>query len=60
MFDLLPATLLTRRLGLNRRQGSLVRIARVVGWMAHAMEQFHGRELVRPHTDYAGELPAPD
>jgi citrate synthase len=30
----------------------------VVGWIAHAMEQYHERDLVRPHVPYAGDLPS--
>lgn len=54
----LPAQLLARKVGLRHNQSALLRIARVVGWVAHAMEQFHERDLVRPHAAYAGELPA--
>jgi citrate synthase len=49
--------LVGRRLGLREDQGVLTRLARVSGWIAHAMEQYHGRELVRPHAAYAGVLP---
>jgi citrate synthase len=54
----LPAQLLARKIGLRHNQSALLRIARVVGWVAHAMEQFHERDLVRPHAAYAGELPS--
>jgi len=53
----LPSQLVGRRAGLRQDQGALLRLARVVGWIAHAMEQYHGRELVRPHAAYAGVLP---
>ena len=55
-FVLLSA-FLSRKIGLDRRHGSLVRVARVAGWIAHALEQYHGRDLVRPHAPYAGRLP---
>ena len=55
----LPALFLERRLGLLADQSTLLRVARVVGWIAHAMEQFYDRELVRPHADYTGVLPEP-
>jgi citrate synthase len=54
----LPAQLLARKVDLRHNQSALLRSARVVGWVAHAMEQFHERDLVRPHAAYAGELPA--
>lgn len=53
----LPAQLVGRQVGLRHDQGALIRMARVVGWIAHAMEQYHERDLVRPHAAYAGELP---
>ena len=53
----LPAQVLARKVDLRHNQSALLRIARVVGWIAHAMEQYHERELVRPHATYAGELP---
>jgi citrate synthase len=54
----LVSAFLSRKIGLDRRHGSLVRVARVAGWIAHALEQYHGRDLVRPHAPYAGRLPA--
>jgi citrate synthase len=53
----LPVLMVGRQVGLRLDQGALVRMARVVGWIAHAMEQYHERDLVRPHASYAGELP---
>ncbi|MBS0332583.1 MAG: citrate synthase, partial [Proteobacteria bacterium] len=53
----LPSQVLAHVLGMRAQQGILLRIARVVGWIAHAMEQYHERDLVRPHAAYAGELP---
>jgi citrate synthase len=32
-------------------------LGRVVGWIAHAMEQYHRNALVRPHAAYVGPLP---
>ena len=54
----LPALMLGRRIGLRQDHRALIRVARVVGWIAHAMEQYHERELVRPHATYVGPLPA--
>lgn len=53
----LSAQLLARKIDLHHDQSALIRIPRVVGWIAHAMEQYHERDLIRPHADYAGELP---
>jgi citrate synthase len=53
----LAAILISRKVDLKRDQSGLIRLARVAGWIAHAMEQFHERDLVRPHAIYAGPLP---
>ncbi len=53
----LPSQLLARKVDLRHDHSALIRVARVVGWIAHAMEQYHERDLVRPHALYAGELP---
>jgi citrate synthase len=53
----LPAQILARKVGLRHDQSALIRMPRVVGWIAHAMEQYHERDLVRPHAAYAGVLP---
>jgi len=54
----LPSQVLTRKIDRRYELSALLRVARVVGWIAHAMEQFHERDLVRPHAAYSGELPA--
>jgi citrate synthase len=33
-------------------------VARVVGWIAHALEQQAGGRLIRPQSDYIGPLPS--
>lgn len=53
----IPALFLERKLGVRADQTTILRLARVVGWIAHAMEQYYERGLVRPHTNYAGPLP---
>jgi citrate synthase len=32
-------------------------VARVVGWIAHALEQQQGGRLIRPQSDYVGPMP---
>jgi len=49
---------LARRLNpRKRRSGIALRLARIAGWIAHAMEQYHGTPLVRPRAAYTGRLP---
>ncbi len=45
-------------LGLNGREANVLRLPRVAGWIAHAVEQFGEHELIRPHPKYSGLLPA--
>ena len=56
----IPALFLERELGMRNDQTTLLRLARIVGWIAHAVEQFYDSDLVRPHADYAGVLPTPE
>lgn len=46
-----------RKLGLTRQGGIALRLGRMAGWIAHAMEQYHERDLVRPTAPYVGPLP---
>jgi citrate synthase len=55
----IPALFLERKLGMKTDQTTLLRLARVVGWIAHAIEQYYESDLVRPHAAYAGNLPEP-
>ncbi len=48
---------LGRKLGPAGQGGLALRLGRMAGWIAHAMEQYHGRDLVRPHAIYNGVLP---
>ncbi len=49
---------LGRQLGLARQDGLTLRLGRIAGWIAHAMEQYHGQGLLRPHAVYVGPLPS--
>lgn len=51
---------LGRKLGLVRQDGVTLRLARMAGWIANAMEQYHGRDLVRTRASYTGVLPMED
>jgi citrate synthase len=51
----IPLSFVSRKLG--QPQVNLLRLARIAGWIAHAMEQYHSQELVRPRTIYKGVLP---
>jgi citrate synthase len=46
-----------RKLGLVGQEIAIGTIGRTAGWIAHAMEQFYGREMIRPRTTYTGPLP---
>lgn len=53
----LVAIFIDYKLGLVGSEGGLARLARMAGWMAHAVEQYHGQDLVRPKSEYVGILP---
>jgi citrate synthase len=50
--------LLLEALGLRRDAftGAFA-VARVVGWIAHALEQQAGGRLIRPQSEYVGPMP---
>ncbi len=54
----LPVVYLNRKLGLGSSEGLLFRLGRLVGWIAHAIEQYHSNPLIRPRALYTGILPA--
>jgi citrate synthase len=54
---ILPALFVGHRLGLVGEELAVTGLGRVVGWIAHAMEQYHHNALVRPHAAYVGPLP---
>ena len=54
---ILPAIFVGRKLGLKGQELTLSSLGRMAGWIAHAMEQYHDRALIRPRTRYTGPLP---
>jgi citrate synthase len=54
---IVPALFVGRRLGLRGNELALAGLGRVVGWIAHAMEQFHEHPFIRPRAAYVGPLP---
>jgi citrate synthase len=54
---MLPATFIGHKLGLKSQAGAVALLGRMAGWIAHAMEQYHTQELVRPRATYTGPLP---
>jgi citrate synthase len=54
---ILPAIFVGRKLGLKGQELALSSLGRMAGWIAHAMEQYLGRALIRPRTRYTGPLP---
>jgi len=54
------AALVALRAALGMRPGAaagLFGVARAAGWVAHALEQVHSGELLRPRARYRGEAP---
>jgi citrate synthase len=54
---ILPAIFVGHRLGLAGEELAITAVGRMVGWIAHAMEQYHENELVRVRVAYTGPLP---
>jgi citrate synthase len=54
---MLPVVFVGHFLGMKGDELGISSVGRIVGWLAHAMEQFHGHELIRPRPSYAGLLP---
>lgn len=54
---IMPALFAGHRLGLASEELAVSALGRMVGWIAHAMEQYHGNDLVRPRAVYVGPLP---
>jgi citrate synthase len=55
---ILPAIFVGRKLGLKGQELAVASLGRTAGWIAHAMEQYHGHALIRPRARYTGPLPA--
>lgn len=60
MTFILPAIFVGHFLGMRGEELGISSVGRVAGWIAHAMEQFHGSVLVRPRSVYKGILPNHD
>lgn len=54
---ILPALFVGHKLGLQGEELAVSSVGRLVGWIAHAMEQFFDRDYVRPRANYVGALP---
>jgi citrate synthase len=54
---ILPAIFVGRKLGLKGQELAVGSLGRAAGWIAHAMEQYHGHPLIRPRARYTGPLP---
>lgn len=50
--------LVNRKLGAKSLDGNRLRLGRMAGWIAHAMEQYLENDMVRPHAAYVGVLPS--
>lgn len=54
---IVPTVFLGKLLGLQGEELAVSTVGRMVGWIAHAMEQYQDNELFRPRAAYAGRLP---
>jgi citrate synthase len=54
---ILVAIFVGRKLGLKGQELAVASLGRMAGWIAHAMEQYHGHPLIRPRARYTGPLP---
>ncbi|MDQ8031440.1 MAG: hypothetical protein REJ50_05455, partial [Bordetella sp.] len=54
---ILPALFVGHKLGLQGEELAVSSVGRLLGWIAHAMEQFFDRDYVRPRANYVGALP---
>lgn len=54
---ILASSFLRHKLNIRQENMSIVAVGRLVGWIAHAMEQFYEYPLIRPRAAYNGALP---
>lgn len=54
---LLLLSFIGRKLNLNNQEVALGGVGRVIGWLAHANEQYQQQPLLRPRAKYVGPLP---
>jgi citrate synthase len=54
---IVPTVFLGKILGLRGEELAVSTVGRMVGWIAHAMEQYQDTELFRPRAAYVGRLP---
>lgn len=54
---ILPSVFVGQFLGMEGEELGISSVGRIVGWIAHAMEQFHDNALTRPRSTYTGLLP---
>ncbi len=57
MLRSIPAIFVGHFLGMRGEELAITSVGRIAGWLAHAMAQFHGSELIRPRSAYIGQLP---
>ena len=55
---LLLLNFIGRKLNLEGQEVALAGVGRVIGWLAHANEQYQQHPLLRPRAKYTGPLPA--
>lgn len=55
---IVPCVFLGKILGLKGEELVVSTVGRMVGWIAHALEQYQDNELFRPRATYGGRLPA--
>lgn len=54
---IVPTVFIGKLLGLKGEELAASTVGRMVGWIAHAMEQYQDNDLFRPRAAYVGRLP---
>ncbi|WP_417691908.1 citrate/2-methylcitrate synthase [Pseudomonas sp.] len=54
---ILLVSFIGRKLGLHRQEIALAGVGRLIGWIAHASEQYNQHHDARPRARYTGTLP---